>query len=484
MPMEPRVTEADAARTMAELEPAWSGDRAVVEADRCLYCFDAPCIHACPTGIDVPTFIGQIRTGDRSGSGRTILRANILGASCARVCPTEVLCEGACVLNDLGREPVRIGRLQRFATDAVGKEVGLSFEGPKPAGGGRVAVIGGGPAGLACAAELARRGHRTVVFEKQPEAGGLNRYGIAYYKLRPEVCRTEVDRIRALGVEIRVGAEIGRDVAPESLRQDYDAVFLAPGLGATRRLGVPGEDLSGVCEALSFIEQVRTRPLHRIPVGRRVAVIGGGNTAIDAATQAKRLGAEEVVLVVRRGESDMPAFRYEVDLARQDGIQFRFGRAIREILGNDSGEVVAVRWAETGVDASEAVRDLDDTTTQEPFDMVIKALGQESLGDRIRGWFPEVPLAPDGTIRRDPATGATGIAGLYAGGDACNGGAEVVDAVAEGLRAAWSIHYDLTGEEVGPPPQTSRQGIDGGPVGAGIRGAVRIPEEGRPGPHG
>src|SRR5271154_3616656 len=249
------------ADNMAELQPPYAPQEATVEANRCLFCFDAPCIKACPTGIDIPSFIKKITTGNLTGSARTILTANILGASCARVCPTSVLCEGACVVLDLEGDPVQIGRLQRHATDHVIANQLSVLKKPSASSGKRVAVVGGGPAGLGCAAELAQLGHQAVVFEKKPNAGGLNTYGIAYYKMKPDVSLAEVELVKSLGVEFRCGVEVGREVSTEYLEKEFDAIFLGLGLGTGTRLGIPGETSAGVLDAIDFIEQIHTQPL-------------------------------------------------------------------------------------------------------------------------------------------------------------------------------------------------------------------------------
>ncbi len=292
MTLKPRLDAKAAQANMAEATPAYRGQEARVEALRCLYCFDAPCIYSCPTGIDIPSFIKQIAEGRDAAAARTILQANVLGASCARVCPTEVLCEGACVMLDRDHQAIEIGRLQRHATDYVSDRKIQVLTANSTQTGHKVACVGGGPASLSCAAELAQLGHQVTVFERQEQAGGLNTYGVAYYKMPPRVSLEEVWMIESLGVEIRNGVEVGVDVSGEELLQQFDAVFLGIGLGRTHSLGLEGEDLPGVVEALDFIKQIRTQPLHEVSVGRRVAVIGCGNTAIDAVTQSKRLGAE------------------------------------------------------------------------------------------------------------------------------------------------------------------------------------------------
>ncbi|HEX2714786.1 MAG TPA: FAD-dependent oxidoreductase, partial [Candidatus Acidoferrales bacterium] len=308
-------------RNFADIAPAMTPRQAAVEVARCLFCFDAPCTQACPTRIDVPAFIKKIMTGNLRGSARVILDANILGQSCGRVCPTEVLCEGACVMLEKGERPIEIGRLQRYAVDYVLDNGIRMFHAGAP-NGKRVACIGSGPASLACAAELAQWGYRVIIFDKNELAGGLSTYGIAAYKTRAADSLREVDLVRQLGVEIRQKSEIGRDLSFSELEKQFDAIFIGVGLGDTWELKLPGENLHGVYGAMEFIEQTKVKPFGHIEVGRRVACIGAGNTAIDVVTAARRLGAESVYLVYRRSEQEMPAFKYEYELARDDGVIF------------------------------------------------------------------------------------------------------------------------------------------------------------------
>ncbi|HLQ59413.1 MAG TPA: FAD-dependent oxidoreductase, partial [Gemmatimonadales bacterium] len=312
------LSDEQLAANFADIAPALTNDAALLEADKCLFCHDAPCTIACPTHIDVSAFIKKIASGNLRGSARVILDVNPFGHSCARACPVEVLCEGACVLNDRDEQPIRIALLQRHATDYVLEKKLKLFE-PGKRTGKRVAIVGAGPAGLACARDLRRCGHDVTVFEAKTQPGGLNTYGIAEYKLKADVALAEAHDILDLGVELRLGIAIGRDIPFEKLLTDYDAVFVGVGLGSTKQLGIPGEDLPGVVDALTFIEHLKTHPYRDTTVGRQVVVIGAGNTAIDAVTQAKRLGAATATIVYRRGEADMPCYHYEYELAKRDG---------------------------------------------------------------------------------------------------------------------------------------------------------------------
>jgi glutamate synthase (NADPH/NADH) small chain len=475
MPITPKLGPEAAAANMADIAPRYTPQEAIIEAARCLFCFDAPCIQACPTGIDIPSFIKKIATGNLTGSARAILSANILGGSCARVCPTEVLCEGACVVLDREGDPVKIGRLQRYATDhAVVKRLQV-LKAPAKKSGKRVAVIGGGPAGLGCAAELAQLGHQVVVFEKKPKAGGLNTYGIAYYKMEPEVSLAEVAMIQGLGVEFRCGVEVGRDLPVEQIQKEFDALFLGLGLGKGARLNVPGEDLPEVVEALEFIEQLHTRPLHQVPVGDRVAVIGGGNTAIDAVTQARRLGARDAAIVYRRSQAEMPAYDFEQRLAKTDGARFLFNVVPLEVLSDGTGHVTGLKLARTA-NANGKLQTLAASEFTEPFDMVIKAIGEEKQVSLFKKLFPALELDTRGVVVRNPDMGQTNIPGVFAGGDCANGGAEVVNAVAEGKKAARGIHALFAGPAASGPIQPSRYGVKSAPVGSGFDRPIRVTE--------
>jgi glutamate synthase (NADPH/NADH) small chain len=474
MPLQPLLSAPQLAANMADLKPPLRPQEALIEASRCLYCFDAPCIMACPTGIDVPAFIKKIAFDNPVGAARTILTANILGASCARVCPTQVLCEGACVLGDRDAKPIEIGRLQRYATDFVESRGLRVLPDPAPASGHRVAVIGAGPAGLGCAAELARLGHQVTIFEKRKQPGGLNTYGIAYYKMKPAVSLAEVELVRSLGVEIRCGVAVGRDVPIAGLERDFAAIFLAVGLGSAARLRIPGEDLPEVMDALDFISQIHTDPLDRIATGRCVAVIGAGNTAIDAVTQAKRLGADQAFIVYRRGEPEMSAYEFEYEHAKGDGAHFVFHAAPLEVIGT-AGHVSGLKLIRTRL-VDGRVEVIPGTEWIEPCDLVLKAVGQEKQAAFLRDLFPALAVDAQGVVARDPLTGATNLPRVFTGGDCANGGREVVNAVGEGKKAAHGIHAFLTGRTAAPPVQPSRLGAVAGPRGSGLLQPVRAHE--------
>jgi glutamate synthase (NADPH/NADH) small chain len=475
MSLSPKLGPEAAAANMADYKPRYTPQEAVIEANRCLFCFDAPCIQACPTGIDIPSFIKKIANGNPTGSARAILSANILGASCARVCPTQVLCEGACVVLDREGDPVKIGRLQRYATDYVFENKISVLKAPAKKSGKRVAVIGGGPAGLGCAAELAQLGHEVEIFEKKPLPGGLNTYGIAYYKMPPQVSLEESRMIRDLGVKITCNAEVGVSVSVADLEKKFDAIFIGVGLGGSPKLGIPGEELPEVVQALEFIAEIHKLPLHEVAVGDRVAIIGGGNTAIDAVTQAKRLGAREAVIIYRRAQNDMSAYEFEQELAKNDGARFMFNVAPVEVLAKD-GHVSGLKLART-VSANGKAQIQPGTEFVEPFDMVIKAIGEEKQAGLLKKLFPALELDQRGVIVRNADTGQTNLPKVFTGGDCANGGREVVNAVAEGKKAARGMHAFFAGQKVTGPVQASRLGVKGGPpIGSGFDKPIRVPE--------
>jgi glutamate synthase (NADPH/NADH) small chain len=474
MPISPKLGAEAAAANLAEIAPRYTPQEAIIEANRCLFCFDAPCIQACPTGIDIPSFIKKIVNGNLTGSARTILSANILGASCGRVCPTEVLCEGACVVLDREGDPVKIGRLQRYATDHVLDNHIQLFKAPAKKSAKRVAIIGGGPAGLGCAAELAQLGHQAIVFEKKPQPGGLNTYGIAYYKMTPQVSLAEVQLVKDLGVEFRCGVEVGKDVSIAEIEKQFDAIFIGLGLGGGTRMNIPGEDLPEVLEALDFIEQIHTKPLHQVPVGQRVAVIGGGNTAIDAVTQAKRLGAEHSMIIYRRSQEEMPAYEFEQEMAKKDGCEFLFHLAPVEIVAKD-GHVAGLKLARTA-STNGKLQVLAGTEFVEPFDMIIKAIGEQKQAGLLKKLFPTLELDKRGAIVHSQDAGQTNLPHVFAGGDCANGGREVVNAVAEGKKAARGIHAFFAGPQVTGPLQPSRYGVKGLPIGSGFDRPISVPD--------
>jgi dihydropyrimidine dehydrogenase (NAD+) subunit PreT len=430
-----------------DLHPALDQRSAVTEANRCLNCFDAPCMGACPTHIDVPGFIKRIATGNVRGSARVILEANILGMSCARACPVDVLCEGACVMHTFNKKPIQIGLLQRYAmedfyarADGASGAAGVGY-GPHPlpvTHTQKIACIGGGPASLACAAELRRLGFPVGVFDNRALPGGLTTYGIAEYKLRPSDSLREVEMIRAMGVEFHC-AEVGSDVSLDELESQFAVIFLGMGLGAMQRMGIPGEDIPGVIDALHFIERYKTDG--DFPVGCRVAVIGGGNTAIDAANAAKRLGAEEVHIFYRRTEHEMPAFAGEYEHAKQEGVIFHWlAQPVALIEGK--GKLAGVKFVQTRLGPpDESGRRNAEPVHGSDFnflcDTAIPALGQTKFVELLKT-SRGIQLS-SGSITVDRATGRTTNARYFAGGDCVNGGREIVDAVADGKRAARAI---------------------------------------------
>lgn len=429
------------ADNFSDLHPPLDHHEALVESDRCYFCYDAPCMNACPTSIDIPLFIRQISTGNPIGSAKTIFDQNILGGMCARVCPTETLCEEVCVREVAEGKPVQIGRLQRYATDVAMSESRQFYPRAEPTG-KTVAVVGAGPAGLAAAHRLARHGHDVTILEARPKAGGLNEYGIAAYKSVDNFAQAEVDYVTAIGgIDIQNGKTLGRDYQLSDLIRNYDAVFLGMGLGGVNALRADGEDAAGVTHAVEFIAELRqASDLSGLPVGRRVVVIGGGMTAIDAAVQSKLLGAEEVTICYRRGQEHMNASEFEQDLAAANGVTIRHWLQPKRVI-TESGKVSAIELEYTALDG-ERLAGTGETLTLVA-DQVFKAIGQSFVSVALNGSGASIDLEA-GRIKVD-AQGRTSLAKVWAGGDCIFGGDDLtVSAVAQGRDAAESIHRNLT----------------------------------------
>jgi glutamate synthase (NADPH/NADH) small chain len=440
----PSAAESHAALAarFTDLAPPLNARQAAIESARCLYCYDAPCTRICPTGIDVASFIRNIHDQNINGAAHGILKQNILGGSCARVCPTEILCEGACVRNhDAEAQPVKIGLLQRYALDNA------HFAAPPferaPASGRTVAVVGAGPAGLSCAHRLAMLGHDVVVYEAREKPGGLNEYGIAKYKLTGDFAQREVQFLLSIGgIRIEYGRALGANLQLHDLQARYDAVFLAIGLGASRRLGLAGEDAPGLLAAVDYIAALRQAgDLSALPVPRRALVIGAGNTAVDIAVQARRLGAQEVTLVYRRGTEAMSATGHEIGIALANGVQIRTWSAPLEVLLDQTGRVRGMRFEQTRMDGERLVH--TGAVFEIAADAVFKAIGQTA--DAGVALDPSThELARDGDRIRVDARLRTALAGVYAGGDCVAPGQDLtVQAVEHGKLAALAIHQDF-----------------------------------------
>jgi dihydropyrimidine dehydrogenase (NAD+) subunit PreT len=426
-----------------DIHPPFARQEAVVEANRCLFCFDAPCTVACPTHIDVPRFIKKIATDNLRGSAATILESNILGSSCSRVCPVDVLCEGACVMHRYNKQPIEIGRLQRYSMDhfyANGAKLPMNGVVERKE---RIACIGGGPASLACGAELRRHGFQVTIFDAQPLAGGLNTYGVAQYKMRPPDSLREVELIRSMGVHFEQNVQVPAGIPLELLEKRFDAIFIGVGLGPTESPGLAGEQTPGVVDALRFIADYKTGRVTRI--SGRVVVIGGGNTAIDAANAAHLLGGDEVHMLYRRSEKEMPAFPFEYKHAKQHRIRFHWLTLPLAIHGGEKVTGVECLRTELGSPDKTGRRQpepIEGSNFTISCDIVIPALGQTRLLpllEQLRG----VELH-DGRVVTNAATGQTKNPKYFAGGDCVNGGREVVDAVADGKRAGQGIAAWLT----------------------------------------
>lgn len=431
-----RLSRAVLAENFADVHVPLDEAGALAEANRCYFCYEAPCIAACPTGIDIPGFIRAIATANLTGAAMTILKENIMGGSCARVCPTEILCQGDCVRNGDGDRPLAIGLLQRHATDHLDRAAPHPFT-RAPETGKSVAVVGAGPAGLACAHALARLGHGVTLFEGRAKPGGLNEYGIAAYKVPDDYAQEETRFITAIGgIETRYGQALGRDISLARLRNEFDAVFLGLGQGGVRALEVPGAELAGVHNAVDYIAELRQAgDLAALPVGRRIVVIGGGNTAIDIAVQTKRLGADDVTIVYRRGPVQMGATRHEQEFAQTNGVRLKHWLRPVRLEGEGGVGRAVFQGVELGADGA-----LVDTGGEQAIacDMVFKAVGQ--------AFVPLADSGPDlagGRITVDE-TGRTSLPDVWAGGDCVAGADLTVQAIQDGKTAAGAIAAYLT----------------------------------------
>lgn len=439
-----RLTTDQYRENFSDIHPPFeTSDAALVEANRCLFCYDAPCTKSCPTSIDVPKFIKQISSGNVKGSAKTIFSSNILGAGCSRVCPVEKLCEGACVFNLMEEEPIPIARLQRYSTEKAMEHHWQLFE-RKPSANKKVAVVGAGPAGLSCAHVLSREGVDVTIYEKEEKGGGLMTYGIAAYKVTPQFCEDEVNYITGIGgIEIKYNQELGKTISLNDLQQQYDAVYLGIGVGIARQLDIPGEEAEGVEDAISFIYNLRANGYPSVPVGDNVVVIGMGMTAIDAATQAKRLGAKQVTMVYRRTEAEKPCTQAELDIARLDGCKIIWLAAPKEVLA-ENGKVKQLVCSKMQLGEPDASGRRSPVDTGETFildtDMIIKAAGQIPFGDLISSYNIE---NRSGRILINENC-STSLKGVFAGGDCVNGGKEVVDAVQAGKEGARAILKYIT----------------------------------------
>ena len=434
-------------RNFVEMTSRMTKNEAIEEANRCLYCYDAPCITACPTSIQVPNFIKKIASGNMKGSAMTIMEANPIGASCARVCPTEELCEGACVLNS-STKPIKIGQLQRYATDwAMESDVELFKKGE--ANGQKVAIVGAGPAGLSAARELSRFGYSVTIFEAEAKAGGLDTYGIVSFRLPNDVVDWEVAQVAKLGVDIKTNTTVGVDISAEEILAQYDSVILAVGMGAVPNLGIKGEELDGVHDAIEFVKHTKMGALTEDLIGKRVAVIGAGNTAIDGATCAVRLGAEQVDILYRRTEKEMTAYQYEYEFAKQDGVGFKWLTAPKQIIGDEAGKVVGLecvkmKLGEAGADGRQRPEAIKGSEFIIQVDAVIKAIGQTRFVPLIEAFGLQ---HTNGVVDIDETTMQTSNDKVFACGDVVfgngQGEAMVVTAAQQGKDAAYIIHERL-----------------------------------------
>lgn len=435
-----RLNPQSIADAFAEIHPPLDRRKALVEASRCYFCYDAPCIEACPTGIDIPAFIHAIASDNVRGAAKTIFDSNILGGMCARVCPVEELCEEACVRNHQEHKPVTISALQRYATDHVFQR-GEQLYGRAPATGRRIAIVGAGPAGLACAHRLAMLGHDAVIYEAREKGGGLNEYGLAAYKMAEDFAQAEIDFLFGIGgITLKTGIALGRDIGLDELRRSYDAVFLGLGHGAVNALGVEGEAMTGVENAVDWIAALRQAEKARMPVGRRIVVIGGGNTAIDVATQAKRLGAEDVTLVYRRGPEAMSATWKEQEWTQTNGVRVKHWARPTRIMGwpaNGHGPAVReIEFEYTQLDESGRLTGTGDRFTLLA-DQVFKAIGQRFVPTQVGQGAELLEMAGDRIAVNEDRM--TSLERVWAGGDCVPGTDLTVSAVQDGKVAAIAI---------------------------------------------
>lgn len=447
-----RISFEDLSQNFKEVDPGLTKRGAVEEANRCLYCYDAPCIQACPTDIDIPTFIKKIASGNLKGSAKTIMTANPIGASCARVCPTEELCEGACVLNH-STKPIMIGNLQRYATDWAMKNEQVLFEtGEK--NGKSVAIVGGGPAGLSAARELAILGYQVTIFEAADRAGGLNTYGIVSFRLPQEISFWEVQQVESLGVEIRTNTRVGEDLSVDEIMKNYDSILLAIGMSSVPDLGISGETLEGVYDAIEFVKETKTKSISKKLLGKKVVVIGAGNTAIDAATCSVRLGAENVRILYRRTSEEMTAYGFEYEFAKQEGVEFKWLTAPKRIIGDEQGSVTGIECIRMelgapGADGRHRPVPIEGTEFILEVDAVIKAIGQSRYVELIEQFKLD---HEGGVVKIDPTTYQTSNAKVFACGDVIfgkgQGEAMVVSAAQQGKVSAYAIHQLLTNDIV------------------------------------
>lgn len=441
------INQYSLAKNFEEMSAGLTNREAEEEANRCLYCYDAPCIQACPTGIDIPSFIKKISSGNLQGSAKTIMTANPVGASCSRVCPTEELCEGACVLNH-STKPIMIGDLQRYATDWAMQNEKVLFKAGKK-NGKTVAIVGGGPAGLSAARELALLGYSVTIFEAEKEAGGLNTYGIVSFRLPQRVSYWEIDQVKSLDVEIRTNTRVGQDVSAKELIDGYDAVVLAIGMSSVPKLGIEGEELASVYDAIDFVKATKSADIPTNMIGKKVAVIGAGNTAVDAATCSVRLGAENVKMLYRRTEKEMTAYDFEYEFAKQEGVEFRWLTAPKRIISDENDQVIGIECTKmelvekadgsirpTAIVGSEFVIEVD---------AVIRAIGQSRYIHLIESFGIEHLNGVVTLVEEDSYQ--TSNEKVFACGDVVfgngQGEAMVVTAAQQGKQTAYTIHKKL-----------------------------------------